>query len=277
LKVNPVSTSNEIMLTVIGKKNTLNTDYWSGSAWSATVSHDIDIDSIATRCADFAWEPTGNKGLLLWGTTAGKIDYKTFTAPNTFGADTNMTMGTNTHSWVQLRTNYGSTAGDAKVLGAILEATTLSIGAIKWDGATFNMSGINTISSATTVDTYECFDLKYQKTTTNHDFLLKVVNQVSQAWKVNLKAYDSSNLSRISSAKINLHDGSASDQIIVDDGAITQSEGPQYDLSSSSTIYISVINLQATTIGTSYIYMYLKAKNPDNGVYTLYMIVLRID
>jgi trimeric autotransporter adhesin len=162
LKANPVSTSNAMFLVVVSNKNDFTTDYWSGSAWAAFVEQDTGVDAIAARCADFAWEPTGSKGLLVWGTTAGKIDYKTFTAPNTFGADTPITMGSNTHLWVQLRVNPRSVTGDVMILGAVLEGTTNDIGAIKWDGTNFSVIGTNTISSDTTVTTYECFELKFK-------------------------------------------------------------------------------------------------------------------
>jgi len=136
-----------------------------------------------------------------------------------------------------------------------------------WIKASYE-SGRDDLLDFGTEETYQLF---------SYDYVLKVVNQVSQAWKVNLQVYDSSGLSRISSATISFHDGSASDQIIVNGGAITQSEGLQYDLSSSSTICISISDLQASTTGTSYLFVYLKAKNSDSGVYTLYEIVLRID
>jgi len=109
------------------------------------------------------------------------------------------------------------------------------------------------------------------------DYVLRVVNQVSDAWKVNLKVYDSLNLGRLVAAKISFHDGSTSDQVIINSGVITQSEGLQYDLAGSGTIYISISNLQSNASGTSYLYVYLRSLVPSSGVYTLYGITLRID
>jgi len=161
LKANPIN--DELFAVCVDKGGDLNTAYWSGTAWTLHTERDADVDADAQRCADFAWEPTGSKGLLVWGTTAGYINYTAFTAPDTWGSRLRAGMGANIHPWVQLRTNSRSVTGDAKILGAVLEATALDLGAIKWDGTTFTVIGTNTISSDTTVITYECFDLKFQR------------------------------------------------------------------------------------------------------------------
>jgi len=161
LKSDPAS--NGLMYLVIDSALDLNTAYWSGSAWTLHTEHDDGVDPDTTRCADFAWEPTGSKGLLVWGTTAGKITYKKFTAPNTWDAtQTDVTMGTNIHPWVQLRSNPRSVTGDVKILGAVLETTANDLGAIKWDGTTFTVIGASTFTADTTISSYECFDFRFQ-------------------------------------------------------------------------------------------------------------------
>jgi len=112
--------------------------------------------------------------------------------------------------------------------------------------------------------------------TQTYDYVLKVVNQVADNWTVNLKVYDSSNIGRLTNATISLHDGTTSDQIIVSGGSITQSEGPLYNLAGNATIYISMSNLQASTSGTSYIYVYLKILVPDVSTYAKYIITFEI-
>jgi hypothetical protein len=110
-----------------------------------------------------------------------------------------------------------------------------------------------------------------------YDFVLKIKNnQVADAWKVSLKVYDSSNIARISSTTISFHDGISSDQIIVSNGIITQSEGALYDLAGSATIYISMSNVQAPSSGTSYVYVYLKVLKPSTSVYSLFIIAFEI-
>jgi hypothetical protein len=159
LKANPV---NDAMLCVsVDVDPDLNTAYWNGSAWTLHTEHDNNVDTASQRCADFAWEPTGSKGLLVWGTSTGSISYSNYTVPNTFGTITPVTMAGGLHPWVQLRTNPRSISGDLKILGAVLTGTVFDIGAIRWDGTTFTVIGTNTISSDTTVMTYECFDLDF--------------------------------------------------------------------------------------------------------------------
>jgi hypothetical protein len=109
-----------------------------------------------------------------------------------------------------------------------------------------------------------------------YDFVLKVANQVTNAWKVSLKVYGSSNIARLSSTTISFHDGSTNNQIIISGGNITQSEGSQYDLLGSTTIYISMSNIQAPTSGTSYVYVYLTVLRPNTSTYSLFIINFEI-
>ena len=160
LKADPVS--DDLLFMVVDAGSDLNTAYWDGSAWTARAEHDATVDTNAQRPADFAWEPAGGKGLLVWGTTAGQITYKTFTAPDTWGPQQNPTMGANIHPWIQLRTNTRSIAGDTLILGAVLEGTVFDLGAIRWDGTTFTIIGTNTITADTTVITYECFEIRFR-------------------------------------------------------------------------------------------------------------------
>jgi len=161
LKANPIN--DELFVVCVDAQLDLNTAYWSGTAWTLHTEHDNGLDTDAQRCADFAWEPTGSKGLLVWGTTTGQIAYKTFTASNTWGTQQNPVMGANIHPWVQLRTNPRNIVSDVKILGAVLEGTVFDLGAVKWNGTAFTVIGTNTISSDTTVITYESFDFKFQR------------------------------------------------------------------------------------------------------------------
>ena len=84
LKPNPVSTADDMVLAVGDNGADLSTVYWDGAAWSALVSQDPGIDFTNARSFDFAWEDTGSKGLLIWGTRSGQITYSAFTAPSTW-------------------------------------------------------------------------------------------------------------------------------------------------------------------------------------------------
>ena len=163
LKADPASGSDKLFCVSVDAASDLNSAEWSGAAWTLHTEHDTNVDAAAQRPADFAWESTGSKGLLVYGTSSGVINWKSYTYPNSFPSSGAPTMGANTHPWVQLRTNPRSITGDVKILGAILEDSAYDLGAISWDGTTFTVIGTNTISSDTTLITYECFDLKFQR------------------------------------------------------------------------------------------------------------------
>jgi hypothetical protein len=119
--------------------------------------------------------------------------------------------------------------------------------------------------------------LKYSyNSSSTYDYVLKIANQVLDNWKVNLKVYSSSNINRLSNTTIRFHDGLTSDQIIINGGIITQSEGPQYDLLGFASIYISISNLQATNSEKSYLYVYLKILVPNTSTYNLFIIAFEI-
>src|SRR2546425_11862469 len=104
------------MVLITGDDNPqLSSCYWTGSAW-ANAHLQIGGASTSARNFDFAWEDTGNKGLLVYGARSGQITRKTFTAPDTWGAATNTAMGAHGHPWVQVRTNPFPGAGAAQVL-----------------------------------------------------------------------------------------------------------------------------------------------------------------
>jgi hypothetical protein len=132
--------------------------------WIVHPPWDASVDTHASRCADFAWEYRAspsfeNEGLLVYGTTAGQITWRRFRAPNYMTAATNVVMGTNIHSWVQLKSNPRTIGNDALVLGAVLEASTFYLGALKWDGTTFTVVGASTFTDNTTVSNCECFEI----------------------------------------------------------------------------------------------------------------------
>jgi hypothetical protein len=114
-------------------------------------------------------------------------------------------------------------------------------------------------------------------TESTYDHVLQVVNQVDDNWTINLQVYDTSNIvPRLLKMTISFHDGSSSDQIIVDDGAVTQTEGPPYSLTGNATVYISVSNLQSINAETSYLYVYLKIRIPNTTTCLLYVITFEV-
>ena len=134
--------------------------------WVIHPPWDASVDTHASRCADFAWEYRTlpnfeNEGLLVYGTTAGQITWRKFRAPNYMAAATNVAMGTSIHMWVQLKSSPRTVGNDRIVLGAVLEATTYALGAVKWDGTTFAVIGTSAFADDTTVADYECFEIGF--------------------------------------------------------------------------------------------------------------------
>jgi hypothetical protein len=109
-----------------------------------------------------------------------------------------------------------------------------------------------------------------------YDYVLEVVNQVSDSFQISLQAYQSSNIVRVSNMTVTFHDGTASDQVIISNGSITQSEGTPYNLVGSATTYISISNLQADTAGISTLNVYLKSRVPNTTTYSSFVITFEI-
>jgi hypothetical protein len=111
-----------------------------------------------------------------------------------------------------------------------------------------------------------------------YDYVLKIVNQVTSNWTVNLQVYNSSRIDRLSSLNISLYDGGSSNQIAVSGGNITESEGEPYNLLGgvNSTICMSMSDLEATTSDISYLYVYLKIRVPDTSTYNLFTLTFEI-
>lgn len=157
LKADPAT--NGIVYLVVDGASDLNTAFWDGTAWTVHPEHDSAVNTNARRCADFEWEPTGSKGLLVWGTAFNSLSYKRFSAPSTWsGTSTIATTGF--ELWVQLRRNPRDAPSHAKILGAILDSN-FDLGALKWDGSTLTNMGDSIFTSDTTVTTYECFNILF--------------------------------------------------------------------------------------------------------------------
>lgn len=162
LKPNPSSSANDMVLASGDDGSELSTCYWTGSAWDARVSQDTSLDATSTRAFDFAWESSANCGLLAYGTSGGQITWRSFVAPSNWSSPTDVAMGQNTHAWVQLRTNPAPAAGDARILGAVLENSANSLGAVSWNASELTVLGADTFTADAGTGTYESFDLEFR-------------------------------------------------------------------------------------------------------------------
>lgn len=115
-----------------------------------------------------------------------------------------------------------------------------------------------------------------QQESTTYDYVLKVANQVSDAWRIRLKTYEQLGIERLSNCTIYFYDGSGvSRQIYILNGACNQTYGAWYDLSGLGTVYIAM-TVSATNIGTSYVYVYLEVLIPNISTYNLMVIAFEI-
>ena len=110
-----------------------------------------------------------------------------------------------------------------------------------------------------------------------YDYVLRVVNQFPEAWKIRLKAYSQSNIGRLNNCTIYCHnttDGT-SNQIIIINGSYTQQTGPWYDLGSLTTVYIALA-VQVSDSEVSLIFVYLEVLTPNKMTYAQYILIFEI-
>lgn len=111
-----------------------------------------------------------------------------------------------------------------------------------------------------------------------YDYVLKIVNNGSDVWKIRLKAYSQSNVGRLTNCTIyfrNSSDGT-SRQVYIEDGVYVNQTGPWYDLPASPAERYIVVALQATNSEVSYVYVYLEILVPDKSTYAQYVITFEI-
>ena len=108
----------------------------------------------------------------------------------------------------------------------------------------------------------------------SYDYVLKIVNQVSDSWKIRLKAYSQSNIARLNNCTIYFHDSTdgTSGQIYIISGAYSQQTGPWYDLPSSPAERYIALFLTANNSEVSYVNVYLEILIPDKTTYAQYVL-----
>jgi hypothetical protein len=107
------------------------------------------------------------------------------------------------------------------------------------------------------------------------NYVLNMTEKDGSNWKVRLKAYDNSSLSRLDNCSIYIYDGSNSTQIIISNGTYDQQTGPWYNLTALDTEYIWM-HVETSSFGTSKIYTYLEIRVPNSTVYARYIITFKI-
>jgi hypothetical protein len=121
--------------------------------------------------------------------------------------------------------------------------------------------------------------LLYSSTSSaNYDYVLKIVNQVSDSWKIRLRAYSQSNTARLNNCTIYFHNATdgTSGQIYIISGSYTQQTGPWYDLPASPAERYIALTLEADSSEVSYVYVYLDILVPDKTTYAQYILTFEI-
>ncbi|MEM2092268.1 MAG: hypothetical protein QXR59_03150, partial [Candidatus Bathyarchaeia archaeon] len=109
-----------------------------------------------------------------------------------------------------------------------------------------------------------------------YDYVLQVSNQASNDWKIRLRAYGQTDITRLSNCTIYFHTlNGASNQIVIINGEYSQQQGDWYDLTGLSTVYIAMA-VSTLNSGTSRIYTYLEVNVPNTTVYNLLTIEFEI-
>jgi len=112
----------------------------------------------------------------------------------------------------------------------------------------------------------------------NYNYVLKIINQVSDTWKIRLRAYSHSNIARLNNCTIyfrNSTDGT-SRQIYIQNGAYTNQTGPWYDLPANPAERYMAVTLDASNSQVSYVYVYLEILIPNKTTYAQYVIAFEI-
>jgi hypothetical protein len=112
----------------------------------------------------------------------------------------------------------------------------------------------------------------------NYNYVLKIVNQVSDAWKIRLKAYSQSNIGRLNNCTIYFRSSSdgTSRQIYIENGVYLTQTGPWYDIEASPAERYIAVTLDASNSQTSYVYVYLEILVPNKTVYVQYVVTFEI-
>jgi hypothetical protein len=111
-------------------------------------------------------------------------------------------------------------------------------------------------------------------TPSDFDYVLRFVNSGSTSYSVSLSVYSYSSIDRITSMNVSLY-SPATAQVLIADGAVTQSSGSSVTLSGSSTLYVR-IQAVADEFGSSSIVLYA-AISPGTNPFCYYAIDVTVN
>jgi len=113
----------------------------------------------------------------------------------------------------------------------------------------------------------------------NYDYVLKVINNETNAWKIRLLAYAESSIGRLNNCTIyfrNATGGDISRQVYIENGSYLNQTGAWYDLPASPADRYLAVTLEASDSQVSYVYVYLEILVPDKTTYARYVLTFEI-
>ncbi|MCW1300067.1 MAG: hypothetical protein QXP04_04780 [Candidatus Nanoarchaeia archaeon] len=158
LKADPAS--DDLMAVSINSGSDLDTMYWNGSSWTITANIDGTVDLATARCADFAWNPSGSTGRLVWDTdTTGTTLSQRTCSPLCTSSTTTFSSYAGTGAWISLYTNP-TDSDTINIIGARLNSN-FDIGSFSFDGTNYVNYGDSIITADTTVSTFEAYSISF--------------------------------------------------------------------------------------------------------------------
>jgi hypothetical protein len=109
----------------------------------------------------------------------------------------------------------------------------------------------------------------------NYNYVLRISENHGDNWKVRLRAYDQSNMERLSNCSLFIYDGSNSTQIVILNGVYSQQTGSWHDLAASDIGYIWM-HAEALSTEISYVNVYLEILVPNTATCAQYIITFVI-
>jgi len=113
----------------------------------------------------------------------------------------------------------------------------------------------------------------------NYDYVLKIINNVTDPWKVRLTAYSESNIGRLNNCTIYFRNTTGGDilrQVYVENGSYVNQTGAWYDLPPSPAERYLAVTLEASDSQVSFVNVYLEILVPDKTTYARYILTFEI-
>jgi len=164
LKADPAT--DDLQGIIIDSGNDLHTYYWNGADWNITSNLDADVDTAVARPADFAWNPSGSTGQLVWETDLNETTLSNITCRPQC-TEPEVTISTYDANGTTLALYTNPTDGDTVNILAARQrtnATTVALGSFSWNGTDYT-SYSDTVFTQGTGNINEHFTIAFRLVT----------------------------------------------------------------------------------------------------------------